>query len=256
MRRLLLFVLFCCGMVAAQSIPFPGPGMPSAAGGSAPTYTITNAKDDSTGTGCTGAVTCAAGAFANPLTNPSVVFACSVNATAASSAAPTDTAGHTFVGWGPGNVNYHSTALALQCWYAVNTATTANNVVSLNTGGGIGSWALVAWEITGTASTSVRDGALGVGYASSGTNNNTGVGGGQNVSAGTMVTVTANDLIVAAGTCFATTATTGTGYTNAMTSTLGGSEFKLQTSAGSITPTFSCPNSTDYAAMSIAIKAQ
>ncbi len=208
---------------------------------------------------CSGASNCSTQAFSTALTNPSVIVACSLNASAAASPnVPTDTATNTYVDLGPANVNYNGSALALQCWYAQNTHTTASNVVSINTNT-TGTWGLLAVEITGAATSNARDGGSGVGYSSSGANQTTSGSGPDNVNAGTMVTVTNNDLILAVGTCLSTSNTAGTGYTLTYDAGIGEMENRNSplSPAGSVSPKLTCATASNpYAAVSVAFKPQ
>lgn len=156
-----------------------------------------------TGLNTTFASSVASTAFANALTNGSIILvAWEGDAVAANGAStPTDTAGNTYV-------RVFSKAVAatfdLEIWYALNTHTTASNVVTItDNGGGVDSIIIVE-EWSGNVSSSPTDGS------------SSNSGSLSPLTAGAFTTTHSNDLIWVAGVeaVNASDLTAGAGYTN------------------------------------------
>jgi hypothetical protein len=121
-------------------------GIPNIGG----TWAQVNAK---TGTGATNPVMTAA--FTNPLTPGSlIIVAVAEEYTAIST--PTDTATNTYVDAGPGAVLFNGSARAVEVFYAINSHSTASNVISV-ANSGLVSVSISASEWTGNAPSSPVD---------------------------------------------------------------------------------------------------
>lgn len=142
-----------------------------------------NAQGD---TGVDGTIT-----FANPLTNPSIIIVGVVADTGTSSviAPPTDTAGNTYIDCGPGLL-VSTQVFNFELFYALNTHTTANNVIQESVIGGATAFIMVAEEWTGGVTSNPVDV-----YASA-NGSSTGTGGGQNVHVGPITPTVNGDLII------------------------------------------------------------
>jgi hypothetical protein len=131
--------------------------------------------------------------FANHLTNPSIILVGVANTNTTTINTPSDTAGNTYIDSGAGVVNLnasiYSQTWAIKLFYALNTHTTASNVISAsNTSGQI---SMVAEEWTGGLTSSPVDQVITV------VSGNTGSGGGQNMSVGPVTPTKNGELIVA-----------------------------------------------------------
>jgi hypothetical protein len=235
--------------VTMQNSPGAYVSLPNAASGTTlnalakiATNTVSWTKrNDQSGSGSGSPQT--ATAFANTLSNPSLIVVLTQGPVGTFSV--TDSAGNSYIDCGPGQMVYNSSATGLQCFYAVNTHSTSSNIVSFASTAG-GAMKVTAMEWTGGAITSPIDVTQ-----NSGSNVNTGSGGGQNVSSQTAVT-TGTDLVIGITGVAAGTLTTGTGFT---TSSYVGMEYLTQTGPGSVAATWSDNTNTDpYAAMAIAFR--
>ena len=190
-------------------------------------------------------------AFANALTNPSQIWVMVIDASGGPIATPTDTAGNTYYDSGAGLVYFLSSGRALQVFYALNTSTTASNVVSTSNPSGHG-LVIEASEWTGGATFSPVDA-----YATN-PNANSGTGGGQNMTSNSATTNNDGDLILGYCEAPAGTVTLGTGFTGLQTSSPSHvkPEYEIQSSHGSIAATWSDnTNNDNYGAIMVASKA-
>lgn len=157
-----------------------------------------------TGVDTTFASSVASTAFANPLTNGSIILVAWEGdaATAANSAnTPTDTAGNTYVRV----ISKLVTAtFDLEIWYALNTHTTASNVVTITDTIGGSDGIIIVEEWSGNVSSSPTDGSS----SNSGTTSP--------LTAGNIATTHSNDLIWVAGVeaVAANDLTAASGYSN------------------------------------------
>ncbi len=200
-------------------------------------------QNDKTGAGAGNPVSTSA--FTNALTNPSIIIV-GVRRTSTTIGTPTDTAGNTYLDCGAGLVLYYSSSQSIQLFYALNTSTTAANIVSVANADGK-SVNIEAFEWTGGALSSPIDG-----IPASNANANTGTGGGQNVTSGPMTPALNGDLIV--GWCWRIlgTLTKGTGFTAGSLVNL---EYLTQTAASPISATWSDDTNNDsYGAIMAAFK--
>jgi len=184
--------------------------------------------------------------FTNNLHNPSViVFACKDVAAASSWQTPTDTAGHTFVDSGNGNLTFNSGSADLQMWYALNTSTTSGNVITQPASG---TYRCVGVEFY------VSSGTISADKIASQTNQNTGTAGGQNVSStATSALSTSADLAIGVGAVITGTMTAGTGFTAASHAMM---EYQALSATTGLAATWSDnTNSDPYAAMITTFKA-
>ena len=184
--------------------------------------------------------------FTNSLHNPSViVFACKDVAAAVSWQTPTDTAGHTYVDSGNGNLTFNSGAADVQMWYALNTSTTSGNVITQPASG---SYRCVGVEFY------VSSGTISTDKIASQTNQNSGTAGGQNVSStATSALSTAADLAIGVGTVITGTMTAGTGFTATSHPMM---EYQALSATTGLAATWSdSANSDPYAAMITTFKA-
>jgi hypothetical protein len=181
-------------------------------------------------------------AFSSALTNPSLIIVSVWESNSTAPATPTDTAGNTYIDCG---VTCNSgSPIASPRWgklfYALNTHTTASNVVSVsNPSANIIN--ITALEFTGGATSSpLRHAAQ--------QEANTGTGGGQNMTTPSVSTVN-GDLIVGAS-FGGGTKTVGTGFTASSTG-LQLTGFEYETGAGgSIAATWNgAVNSATYGAI-------
>lgn len=198
-------------------------------------------RNDQTGSGSGSPQT--ATAFSTSLTNPSliVVYASGPIGTFTIS----DTAGNTYSDCGPGQIVFNASVKGVQCFYALNTHTTASNIVSFASTGG-GAMKLTAMEWTGAAISAVIDVTQ-----NSGGNQSSGTGGGQNVISGNIGT-TAADLVVGFAGVTAGALTVGPGYTASSSTSL---EYLTQSGPTSAAATWNDGTNNDsYAALIVAFR--
>lgn len=212
------------------------------------TWAQTNNK---TASGTTDPISTAA--FTNALHNPSIIIVTIGITGNTNTSTPYDTAGNTYIDSGTGQIKYASNARTIQVFYALNTSTTASNVVSLANPAAFGIQ-IIAEEWTGGATSSPVDGT-----PASNPNANTGTGGGQNMTVGPTTPTLCTDLIIgAAGDTTGTpTFTIGPGFT---AQTVAGSrttvEYVVQTTPAAISATWNdSVNSDAYGAIVAAFKA-
>ena len=174
-------------------------------------------------------------AFSNALTNPSIIVVGIQYDSAQSAPVVTDTAGNTYNDSGLGTYSFQGSTRVLQIFCATNTHTTSSNVVNMAVTGSSFPIRIVAAEFTETGAT---PGCTSDKQHSQ--SNQTGGTGGTDSLVLTNDTTTKADLIyVCVGTHNANI-TAGTGFTLISTPTGGhGAEYKIQSVAGSITPTAS-----------------
>jgi hypothetical protein len=161
--------------------------------------------------------------FSSALTNGSLIIVGVGNSAGTTFGTPTDTAGNTYADCGPGKVLFNASGSAIQCFYAINTHTTASNVVSAT---GV-QW-IEASEWTGNKSSAVLDASVANPSASSGT------GGGQNMTSTAATTTHSGDLIIGYFEDNSGSQVAGTGFTIIQS---GFGEYQTQSSAGSVTAT-------------------
>ena len=179
------------------------------------------------------ASTVSTAAFGTPLTNGSVILACGENDTGAANSfnTPTDTAGNTYV-----RVLSKSVAATfdLEIWYALNTHTTASNVVTMtDTSGGVDSIA-IAEEWKGIVPSAPID-------ASSSNSSTTG----QSLTTGAFTTTNAKDFLWACAVLAAgvNDFVAGTGYSNTTTATTSFSNLAVESKIVSATSSNNIPAS-------------
>jgi hypothetical protein len=193
--------------------------------------------------------------FSSALTSGSLIIVHQYSAAASSYSVPTDTAGNTYVDCGPGAGSFNANADNFECWYALNTHTTASNVVTVHASS-VAYLSGMAFEILGAASSSPIDGGSGVGYSTK--SNATGGAAGSNNLSATALTPTGNgDLIVAffAAGNGATVGTSPNAFTLVNAGWIMSSEYFTQTTSAAITATGSDSASSDpYGAVVVAIK--
>jgi hypothetical protein len=181
-----------------------------------------------------------AAAFSVSLTNPSTIIVLAQGPVGTFSVA--DTAGNTYQDCGPGQVVYNSSANGVQCFYALNTHTTASNVVSFSSSAG-GTMSVTATEWTGGAIVSPIDVTQ-----NSGGNASTGTGGGQNVTSNGTNT-SAADLIIGIAAAQTGPLSVGSGFTGTSSQ---GLEYQIGSGPGTIAALWSDPTNNDsYGAMVI-----
>jgi len=144
----------------------------------------TKKNDKTSGSVSTNPISTAA--FANVLTPGSLIIV-EVAIKTATIPTPTDTAGNTYYDSGLGTKNPND-SWYIAIFYALNTFSTASNVVSVANSGTV-SGDVTAQEWTGNAPASPVDGYV---YSSG----SSGTGGGQNVTSGAPTGTGSNDLIV------------------------------------------------------------
>ncbi len=195
--------------------------------------------------------------FSASLTNPSIIvvqeFAV---ANPSSFPVPTDTAGNTYVDAGPGKATWNGSADSMEVFYALNTHTTASNVVTISASSAV-SIAGLAYEITGGATSSPIDGGSGVGYSS--LSNATGGTAGANSLIASSITPAGNgDLILGMFQGSSSGPTAGTSpntFTNVDSGFSGLSEYLTQATSAAIAATAGDATTGDgYAAIVVAIK--
>ena len=170
---------------------------------------------------------------------------------------PTDTAGNTYVDCGAGLAPFGGgSSNSAQCFYALNTHTTASNVVTIHSTPSATFLSAIAFELLGAASSSPIDGGSGVGYSIKSLALG-GAAGANNLTATSLTPAGNGDLIVA----FFASLSGGTVGTspNVFTLVNGGwvqpSEYLVQATSAAITATASDSTSSDaYAAIVIAVK--
>ena len=188
-------------------------------------------------------------AFANALTPGSIIIVSVVNWGGTVIPTPTDTAGNTYVDCGVGKILYSSSACAVQVFYALNTHSTASNVVSVARASGY--LGVDASEWTGNASSSPVDV-----YAS--TANGTHSGSGTDNFTTPSANTTANgELIYGFVGYVSATITAGTNFTQVTNDSQGEAEYQIQSAAGSIKATWSenYAYGNNYGAIMVAFKA-
>lgn len=217
-----------------------GLSSPGAAGG---TPTVVNNKGQTSN--CGGGATCATQAFASPLTNGSTIIACSA-AAGNTTITWTDTAGNTYADSGAGAVFNVTLGGTAQCGCANNTHTTSSNVVTAHDTNSQLYWN-VAVEYTGVLNCTKDVSAI---------NNigNSGVGGGQNLTSGSITPTQTNDLIISYFNAQGGPTSAGTGYTNL--SPAGPTmQYKVYNSTTTTNPTGSdAQNSDPYVGITYALK--
>lgn len=186
-------------------------------------------------------------AFTNPLTNFSLIIV-GVGRASTTVSTPTDTAGNTYLDSGVGAISVLAGTVVVQLFYALNTHTTASNVVSVANAGGAGI-AVYAAEYTGGVNVSPVD------KTSTTANGSTGVGGGQNMTSGSATTTQGGELIIGlGGDGSGGTITVGTGFAQII-SGVGVFESQIQAAAGSIAATWNdSVNSASYGAIMATFK--
>jgi hypothetical protein len=196
-------------------------------------------------------------AFSAPLTNPSLIVVHMYSAGGLTSyTVPTDTAGNTYVDCGPGATTFSPGKI--QCFYALNTHTTASNVVTLHATGSVTFLSGAAMEITGANTSSPIDGGSGVGYSLKASATG-GAAGSDNISGTSLTPASNNDMILALFVAQNAVPTVGTSP-NLFTVGAGAtwnarSEYFIQSTAAAITATASDSFSSDsYGAIVVAIK--
>jgi hypothetical protein len=102
-----------------------------------------------------------------------------------------DTGSHTWHDCGPGLVA--GSTGSIECWYALNTGTTASETITVTAGGSI--YPMTTWEVTGAATSNPIDGGSGGGYSDI-TIAYSGSIGANNMSAASITPVTNGDLIL------------------------------------------------------------
>jgi len=207
--------------------------------------------------GATSVTSAALTAFSAALTSGSLIIVHEFSGSNVTYTVPTDTAGNTYVDCGPGQAAFTVANDQSECFYALNTHTTASNVVTVHSSTGATFLSGLAFEVVGAASSSPIDGGSGVGYSIKASAFG-GAAGANNLTATSLTPVTNGDLIVA---FFATGSNGNTAGTapNAFTLVNGTfskvSEYFNQGTAAAIIATASDSTSTDpYAAIVIAVK--
>lgn len=203
----------------------------------------------------TPATSAALGTFSSSLTAGSLIIVHQYSAAAGSYSAPTDTASNTYLDCGPGAGSFNSGGDNFECWYALNTHTTASNVVTVHSSSAA-FLSGAAFEILGAAASSPIDGGSGAGYSI--LQNAAGGAAGSNNLSATALTPTGNgDLIVAffAAGNGATAGTSPNAFTLVNAGWVQSSEYFTQTTSAAITATASDSASSDpYGAVVVAIK--
>ena len=196
--------------------------------------------------------------FSTALTNPSIIFVEEYAVgTPSSFPVPTDTAGNTYVDCGPGKILYNSSAVTLECFYALNTHTTASNIVTIHASSSVTYMNGTAFEVTGGATSSPIDGGSGVGYSSLA--NGTGGSSGANALYGNAITPAGSgDLIIgmfAGANAIPTAGTSPNAYTAVNVSAHAVSEYFYQLVSASIDATAGSTYSGDsYGNITVALK--
>lgn len=196
-----------------------------------PCYAAWTFKNSGTGnSGASNASSQNATAFSAALTNGSVivVFAQQNNG-AAVTFTVSDTAGNSFADCGKGQLSWFSGNEEAQCFLAINSHTTASDVVNLSSSASAPYLQIAALEYTGNAASSVVDN-----YAGQATTSGS---GSSNITSGSASTLTDGDLIVGASNNIYGGVTAGTGFVS-RTSNGFVTEDKTQTTHGSVAATF------------------
>jgi hypothetical protein len=185
-------------------------------------------------------------AFSSPLTNPSLITVTVCNVSNTTINTPTDTAGNTYVDSGAGKVNLDSNQFSCQFFYALNTHTTASNVVSISNTALNGLY-IAALEFTGGAASSpVRGTAKNANATSTSTLTSTAIAG--TVAGDLSIGVTRDFLANLTG--------AGGGFTN-ITDCCGvfSTAYNLSGAGGSLAVTWTTSNTGDpYGAIAVAFK--
>jgi len=204
----------------------------------------------------TPATSAALPSFSAALTPGSLIIVHEYAVVVGSFTVPTDTAGNTYVDCGPGAAPFGATTDLSECFYALNTHSTASNVVTIHSTSSATYLSALAFELLGAPASSPIDGGALVGFSSK--NNATGGAAGSNNLTGTTITPAGNgDLIVAffASGSGNTAGTSPNAFTLVNGSWIQGSEYFTQTTAAAISATASSAASSDpYAAIVIAVK--
>ena len=177
----------------------------------------------------------AASAFGASLTNPSLIIAVVGCASGTTVMSVTDTAGNTYVDSGAGKATFNGSVSGIQIFYALNTSTTASNIVTLNLSPTTGFGTIFVQEWTGGATSSPVDVFQSIA-------NQLSVAGGANALVITSQTTTLNGDLIIAG--FGTITNNSTAGTSPNAFTVVGTpingimmETFVQTTAGAIGPT-------------------
>jgi hypothetical protein len=186
-------------------------------------------------------------AFSSPLTNGSIILVGVVQASSPVTFTISDTAGNSYVDCGKGQIAWNSSGDSGQLFYALNTHTTASDVVTVSSTVNAAFLQINAVELTGNAASTPVDTFAGQAASTSGT-------GADNITSTSATTATNGDLIFAAENAINGTITAGTGMTlfsgNGETTAA-----KVQTTAGSVAGTFDDNTSVDpYVCIMVAIK--
>jgi fibronectin type 3 domain-containing protein len=180
-----------------------------------------------------------ANAFSVALTNPSLIIATCLYPAGVTPATPKDTATNNYVDSGQRSTTVGSSSVA-QTWYALNTHTTASNIVHCKSVGTTSNVIAFAYEWTGNASSSPVDGGNKTATTTGG------AAGANSLVLGSGSTTADGDLIVAFvgndGTpSHGTSPINFTDLNNADS----GTEYYIQPTHGSIAPTFGDDTSSD-----------
>jgi hypothetical protein len=199
-------------------------------------WTLANNKGEA------GAGAASTDAFANPLTNGSLIVVHVWRQAAPTT--PTDTAGNTYSDCGSGSVIFH-TDYRIQCFYTINTHTTSSNVVTSTSALNI-----IASEWTGNAASSPVDV-----FHSTASGTTLSTDGADNMTSGAATTNVNGDLIIGNWSTYTGAAASGTGFT-ALAGVNGHpyAEYKVQTTAGSIAATATRDANDFYAMIMTAFK--
>lgn len=188
--------------------------------------------------------------FSNPLTANSTILVFELQAGTGTFSVPTDTAGNTYADCGGGKIQFDTTN-SMQCFYTLNTHTTASNVITIHANTSNPYLYGQALEITGAAASSPID-VYSVKASATG-----GASGSNNLSATALTPTMNGEMIVAAFFGNSGPVTVGTSP-NAFT--LGNSsgafvEYFIQGTAAAITATASDGTSSDpYGALVVGLK--
>jgi hypothetical protein len=199
------------------------------------------------GSGASNPVTTSA--FVAALTNPSLILVGVTNSTGTTISTPTDTAGNTYLDCGAGKILFNSSANAIQLFYALNTNTTASNVISV-ANAAADTIRVVAAEFTGIATSTPVD------VFGSTANANTGSGGGQNINVGPIITTLNYDMIIGFTSFYSTNVNfPGSGF-RGLDAFDQDMEYQQVAVAGPIIVGWNCPtNSANYGAIAVGLKA-
>ena len=193
-------------------------------------WTQTNAANAAFGSGSVSSW--ANTAFANPLTPGSIILV-SLQIDSSGALSVTDTAGNTYLDCGVGPITYATSTNRFQVFYALNSSSTASNVITGHDTVAGTFPAVSAYEYTGEQSGNPIDA-----FAGSVTNASTSGTGSNNIFTSSAATRANGDLIYVVSAFASGTVTAGTNFTGDRL-TNPASEHQIQSSAGSITGTFS-----------------